>query len=176
MTLVLRDVLLRRPEPRDADALLVFKNDSEIVGLLGGFSKGYSRRDIDEWIERHRSTADEVVWTIARRSDDGCIGHAGLYLIDYRVGSAEFALLIGDPNERGKGLGRAVTEGVVEYAFRELNLRRIELSLLETNVRAHRLYRSVGFVDEGRLRSAQYRNGAYVDVLMMGLLRDGAGR
>ena len=167
----LKEVVLRKPEPRDADQLLAFKNDREIVGLLGGFSRGFSRKDIEEWVERHRIVPNEIIWTIARLDDDACIGHAGLYEIDHRVGSAEFALLIGDAGARGKGLGREITDRVVRYAFDELNLRRVELRLLATNERACRLYSAAGFREEGRLREAQFRNGGYVDVLLMGLLR-----
>ena len=33
-------------------------------------------------------------------------------------------------------------------------------------------YRKAGFVEEGRLRQAMYREGVYHDILVMGLLRD----
>ena len=47
-----------------------------------------------------------------------------------------------------------------------------------TNERAIRCYRACGFVEEGRLRQHDYSDGAYVDVVAMGILRDewGAAR
>ena len=40
------------------------------------------------------------------------------------------------------------------------------------NERAQAAYRKAGFVEEGRLRQAMYREGVYHDILVMGLLRD----
>jgi RimJ/RimL family protein N-acetyltransferase len=112
-----------------------------------------------------------VLFVIAS-GDDRCLGHVGLYRIDHRVRSAEFAILIGDKGSWGKGLGRRCTTFMVEYGFDQLNLNRIYLEVLATNSRAVELYKKIGFVEEGRLRCGQFKEGRYVDVLVMGLLRD----
>lgn len=166
------DVVLRRPEPKDLNALYVYKNDPEIALMLGGFTTGYSMQDLEEWLEYHRRCKDEVVWVIAQQRDDRCIGHVGLYNIDLRVRSAEFGILLGDRETWGKGIGRACTKFVLEIGFFELNLNRIYLSVLVTNERAIRLYRTLGFREEGRMRQAQFKNGSYVDCLNMAILRD----
>lgn len=172
MNLKLGEVVLRRPEPRDIEALLVQKNDPEIALQLGGFHAGYSRADLVEWIERHRSLKDEVLWVIAAAGDDTCLGHVGLYQIDQRVRTAEFAIMIGERKAQGRGLGRAVTRAVLEFGFAMLNLNRISLSLLSNNTRALRLYESLGFRHEGTLRQAQFKSGHYLDVELMSILRE----
>ena len=162
---------LRKPELTDVDALYVVKNDPESAAMLGGFSTGYSKSDLEGWVEFHRAAKDEALFVIAD-AEDRAIGHVGLYKIDHRIRSAEYAILIGDRSTWGKGLGRACTRFVIEYGFDELNLRRIQLDVLATNDRAMKLYRSIGFVEEGRLRQAQWRQGKYVDVVLMGLLSE----
>lgn len=162
---------LRLPEPRDVDALYVFKNDPELGALLGGFTRGYSRADLTGWVEFHRNAKDEVLWAIAGR-DDRCAGHVGLYKIDHRVGQAEFAILLGERGAWGRGVGTKCTRFAVEYAFRQLNLRRVYLDVLATNPRAQHVYEKLGFVVEGRRRQAQFKNGQYVDVVEMAVLRD----
>lgn len=169
MNLSLEQVSLRRPELKDAEALYAQKNDPEVAAALGGFSLGYSRADIGAWIERHRGIANEALWTIADPSDR-CLGHVGLYRIDHRIRSAEFAIMIGDRESRGRGIGKAVTRLVVDYGFRMLNLNRVELSCLATNERARRLYAGLGFVVEGTLRQAQFKDGHYIDVVQMSVL------
>lgn len=164
--------LLRRPEPGDADALYRQKNDPQVAALLEGFSRGMSRADVLEWIERHRRATDEVLWVVADADGERCLGHVGLYRVDPRVRSAEFGIMLGEPSVWGRGIGRACTRFALEYGFGELNLNRISLTVLASNVRAAGLYRSLGFRDEGRLRQAQYRRGRYDDVLLMALLRD----
>lgn len=78
--------------------------------------------------------------------------------------------MIGDRESRGRGIGKAVTRLVVDYGFRMLNLNRVELSCLATNERARRLYAGLGFVVEGTLRQAQFKDGHYIDVVQMSVL------
>jgi [ribosomal protein S5]-alanine N-acetyltransferase len=164
-------VVLRRPEPADLDALYRQKNDPEVAVHLGGFSTGYTRSGLVEWMEFHRKKSDEVLWVIADAETDACLGHVGLYRIDHRIRSAEFAIMIGAKDRWGKGLGKSVSRYMVDYGFRELNLNRIELTALAGNLRAISLYESLGFLREGMMRQAQFKDGVYQDVVMMSILR-----
>jgi RimJ/RimL family protein N-acetyltransferase len=162
---------LRKPEPRDVEALYRQKNDPEVAELLGGFSTGYSRADLLKWVEIHGQARDEVLFVIAD-SQDAPVGHVALYHVDHRVGQAELGILLGERSIWGKGVGRACSRWMVEFGFRELNLRRIYLEVLGTNRRAQELYARLGFVVEGRLRQHQLKGGCHVDVILMGLLRE----
>lgn len=169
------DYYLRRPEPGDAEELYIQKNDPEVAVLLGGFGAGLSRRDLDEWLEFHRRCKEEVVWSVVEETSERCVGHAGLYKIDHRVGCAEFGIMIGDKTLWGSGLGRSVVSRVLKFSWEELNLRRIQLNVLASNERAIRLYKGCGFFEEGKLREAQFKGGQYVDVVLMGILRESSG-
>jgi ribosomal-protein-alanine N-acetyltransferase len=166
------DVVLRAPEQRDVDSLLVIKNDREIASMLGGHSDGYTRDGLRRWVDFHRSAKDESFWVIVDPQTDRCLGHVALYKIDPRIGSAEFAILVGDRAWWGKGVGRDCTAWLVNHAFTTLNLRRVYLEVLATNERAAALYRKLGFKEEGRLRQHQLKGGVHVDVVVMGILRD----
>jgi RimJ/RimL family protein N-acetyltransferase len=170
VTIELERVLLRRPEPKDVEQLYQYRNDWNVIRQLGGFSSGYSLRDISDWIEYHRAQKDEIIWTIADKKEDRCLGHVGLYRIDHRIRKAEFAILIGNSKWWRKGLGQEVSRGVLDFAFRELNLHRVELTVLATNSAAIHLYRKLGFTEEGVIRQGQFRDGEYVDIVTMGLL------
>lgn len=163
-------VWLRKPEPEDLPALYAQKNHPDTRAALGGFTTGYAMADLRQWMEAHRTRADEVLWVVAEADTNRCLGHVGLYRIDSRIRSAEFAILLGDPQAQGRGLGKRCTRFMLDYGFLELNLHRIELTVLATNARAIALYERLGFRHEGRLRDAQFRDGAYVDVLAMALL------
>jgi RimJ/RimL family protein N-acetyltransferase len=60
----------------------------------------------------------------------------------------------------------------LKYGFNTLNLNRIFLHVFETNPRAIRAYEKAGFSHEGRKRQAEFKNGTYVDILMMSVLKD----
>ncbi len=175
MNYLLGDFLLRRPESADLEALYAQKNDPEIAALLGGFTLGYAMADLRDWLDDHRKRSDEVIWAIVRRTDEHCVGHVGLYQIDYRIRDAEFAIMLGEKSVWGQGLGRTCTRFALDFGFRELNLNRIHLSVLATNERAIHLYHTLGFRDEGQLRAAQFKGGLYIDVVLMGLLQSEYG-
>jgi RimJ/RimL family protein N-acetyltransferase len=61
---------------------------------------------------------------------------------------------------------------LLRHGFCTLNLNRIFLRVFAENKRAIRTYEKVGFVHEGRLRQAVYKNGAYSDILYMSVLRE----
>ncbi len=172
MNFLLDDVLLRALEPRDLDALYQQKNDPEVAELLAGFSAGYSRADLDDWLAFHRQQKDELLWAVADAQSDRCLGHAGFYRIDHRVRAAEYAIMLGDKEHWGRGLGTAVSRRLVAYGFEALNLNRVALSVLAHNDRARRLYAALGFREEGVLRQAQFKGGRYCDLVLMALLRE----
>lgn len=163
-------VVLRPFEPADVEHLYRFRNDWQVTQFLGGFSSGYSRRNLQEWVKFHRNRDDEVLWAIAVKKDDRCIGHVGLYKIDPRLRKAEFAILVGDPRWWGKGVGRSATVAMIDWGFTQLNLHKISLSVLDTNRRAIKLYQQLGFRHEGKLRDEQFRDRKYLDVVLMSLL------
>ena len=61
---------------------------------------------------------------------------------------------------------------LLDWAFHIQNYERIWLDTWATNERALRCYEALGFVEEGRQRRHIYVGGQYVDVVLMGLLRE----
>jgi RimJ/RimL family protein N-acetyltransferase len=58
------------------------------------------------------------------------------------------------------------------FAFGEMNLHRVFLTVYADNQRAIRCYEKCGFRHEGRQREARFSDGRYQDELMMGILRE----
>ena len=164
--------ILRALEPKDVDSLYAYRNDWQVARLLGGFSAGYSRANLEDWIQRHLNTADEMLWTIADRVTDESLGHVGLYDIDTRLRKAEFAILIGYPKRWDQGLGTEVSEAVLRWAFDQANLHKVSLRVLADNPRAIHIYERLGFTRDGVLRDEQFRDGRFVDIVIMSLLED----
>lgn len=164
-------ICLRKANLTDIDALYEIKNDKEAFKLLGGFSTGYSKMDIEKWIAHHNDSLNEIIFIIESIVDNKLIGHVGLYNIDYRIRKAEFGILI-TTQYQGKGYGTLCTKFMIDYAFNELNMNKICLSLLEDNKLAYSLYKKLGFIKEGYLRNEQYKNGKYNDVILMAIFNN----
>ncbi|RMG14657.1 MAG: N-acetyltransferase, partial [Planctomycetota bacterium] len=82
----------------------------------------------------------------------------------------ELGIAIGEPACWGRGYGSEALRLVLDYAFRELEVHRVQLSVFETNTRARAAYLKVGFVEEGRLREAAFVDGRRVDVFLLSIL------
>ncbi len=71
----------------------------------------------------------------------------------------------------GQGVGRALTEALIDLAENWLNLKRLSLVVFSDNKQAIHLYESLGFQVEGTMPRFGYGNGAWMDAIMMGRLR-----
>ena len=71
---------------------------------------------------------------------------------------------------KGQGLGRACVRLLLQMAFRDLGAHRFWLDVKLLNVRAQALYRSEGFVEEGRLRDSVKTDDGYDSQVVMSML------
>ena len=72
---------------------------------------------------------------------------------------------------QGRGIGTALVAAALALADDWLALRRVELQVFADNAAAIHLYERFGFVAEGLAREFAFRDGAYVDALLMARLR-----
>lgn len=63
---------------------------------------------------------------------------------------------------QGSGYGQRMLKTAIKEA-RELGLKRLELTVMQTNSSAIRLYQKVGFKIEGEKKASMYVDGQYVD-------------
>jgi RimJ/RimL family protein N-acetyltransferase len=164
--------LLRIPNKKtDVLDLLKIKNNTETSKYLGGNTPVYSKTDINNWIEFHNNCENESLFIIQDKQNNKVIGHIGLYNIDLNIKSAEYAILIGDNEYLGRGVGKQMTNLILEYGFYKLNLNRIYLSLIKENLAALNLYNKMGFKNEGCLRQVILKKGIYYDSVLMAILK-----
>ena len=101
------------------------------------------------------------------------VGHAELSRLDRQNRSATVSrLLVGDKSSRGKGIGAQIVSALLDIAFGELKLHRVDLYVLDLNVAAIRLYEGLGFKTEGHFVEARRAGGKFWNVYYMALLED----
>jgi RimJ/RimL family protein N-acetyltransferase len=79
--------------------------------------------------------------------------------------------VIGEKSLWNMGYGTEVMRLMLKHGFNTLNLNRIALEVYENNPRAIRSYEKAGFFLEGRKRQGMYKNGRYIDIFLMSVLR-----
>lgn len=124
-----------------------------------------------ERIEQYMKSKEVIVLIIVEKETNKPVGQTAFFRIDYVSRAAIFYLAILDPACWSKGFGQETTQLMVDYAFKTLNLNRIQLHVCAENMPAIKIYQRVGFIKEGVLRHAMFRNGTYIDFWVMGILR-----
>lgn len=109
-------------------------------------------------------------WGIARRGDDVVIGTVSLYQIDFAHRRSEVGFALGRAHW-GQGLATEAVRLAISYAFRALDLGRLEADVDPRNLPSLRVLERLGFVREGYLRERYHVNGETQDSVLLGLLR-----
>ena len=100
------------------------------------------------------------------------IGSIGFFNLDQRNRSSEFGVMIGEKRYWNNGFGTEAVRMLCQHGFNTLNLNRIYLRVYENNPSAIRAYEKAGFTHEGRQRQAEFRDGKYMDILVMSILKN----
>ena len=164
---------LRELERKDINTINCWRNDPDlIVNLAAPFR--FINVDVDiEWFENYmKNRANIVRCAIVRRDDDEILGMITLFDIDFLNQSAELHIMIGSKNEQNCGVGTFAIRKMLDHAFFNLNLQRIELSVLAENKRAQHVYEKCGFQREGMKRKSNYKCGRFHDMYIYAILRN----
>ncbi len=128
-----------------------------------------AKEKLEEWVKAPPGSFYFAVRTVA---DDRLVGGVSLKGVSLIDEVAELGVSIFQPEDWGKGFGKEAVLLGLSYAFDELGLHRVWLTVSSFNERAIKLYEKLGFRQEGRARDHIRLDGRRWDVLYMGLLRD----
>ena len=165
-------IRLRRTEAADARHHARWRNDADTRANLYK-SLPQTVAQTERQLARFDDVPEHVAFMI-EAPDDGMnylpVGGCGLHDVDYVVGCAELGIVI-DRDHQGRGYGTDAVRALVGCAFDDLNLRRVELLVLDENAPAIRCYEKVGFRREAVKRASLWKRGAWRDQVVMGILR-----
>lgn len=102
--------------------------------------------------------------------DDALVGIIGGENIDAASGKLEMKKLIGDPDLRGKGIGKRATFMFLFWAFSILGMHKVYVHSRDINVRNINLNSRFGFELEGVFLEDAQLGGRRVDLVRMALL------
>lgn len=166
-------VTLRGPRERDIDDRYAAGKPNEYVYMCGGSRAGndeHPPRDVwVRWNQRELAPKEgELSWRM--EAEGICIGSIRLHRISEADRSARLAIGIWNLAYLSKGYGTEAIWLVLGYAFEKMELHRVELTVLDYNLRGIRCYEKCGFRREGILRESAYIEGEYHSDIMMSVL------
>ena len=153
------------------DTYVNWLNDAEVCAYNSHHVYPYTRELAIEYVTRVRSQKNDLVLAIVEKGSGKHIGNISLQNLHPINRNAEFAVILGDKEYWGKGIGEEASRLLIKHGFEQLNLHRIYCGTSVKNIAMQKLAAALGFVQEGIRKDAMFKNAEFVDVIEYGLLR-----
>jgi len=161
-------------EERHLDDIMKGFNNPEMRKFIGGFIPVTSEAE-REWIQacqQQMKNRSGFVFVIEEASDQRFIGACSLNAINWISKSSGIGIAIHNPQDWEKGYGTEAMQLLIDFAWKHLNLRRIDLSVYAFNERARHVYEKLGFKLWGTAHEQYFIDGEYRDTHYMEIFRD----
>lgn len=154
-------------EEKHLEIIRNWRNSEEVKKYL--IMETYITKEMQkQWYEAIKNKEDEIHWIV--EADGNLIGKVDLRKIDKINKTAEWAFYIGEKSARGTGAAVLMEYQLLEYAFCNLKLHKLNCVVLDFNTRVIELHKKFGFVEEGRIRQQIIKEGRFVDMVLLGIL------
>jgi len=170
-----RKIIMRQPQEKDAVILQKWYMDKEFRQMYDAYSS-ISLKSILQEIREEGFFSDpkatKVNFIVLRKTDELPIGIASIRNIDRQNGNAEIVLGIGEKDKRLAGYGIDMMIVLIDIVFYQLGFEKCYLKVHGNNELGLNSALNFGFKAEGRLRKHSFIGGKYVDLWILGLLKN----
>lgn len=168
------NLILRPLKSTDLLLINIWRNDFQLNKLTLGIRFPKSLEMDEQWLNKALSDISNknVYLAIDELQTSEFIGIVQLSNIDWISRTADFGVNIGNRTKVGKGYGNECIKLFFKYVFQNLNLRKINLKVVQFNDNAIRLYKNIGFQQEGLLKQEVFYENVYHDVIQMSLFSE----
>ena len=168
-------VLFRNFEERDIDFIYKCKNDEKLNELTVGQFHKFTYEEAENWV--HGCMKDSPLfkfWAMCTNDEERrIVGWTSIAEIDRDNQSAFFhGITVADPQYRNGLAWIEAQRFVPEYAFKQLNINRLEFTCLTDHTVSMSIGPSMFYTHEGTKRSAVYKNGRFYDLALFTILRE----
>ena len=162
--------VFKKISKKDLRVLQKWTNSKEIFPYNTQF-KLLNSNDQEDWFKTiQKSESDKKMFVV--KIDEKPIGVCGLIHLDNKNKNADVALIIGELQFQGKGLGKQILKKLLEIGFKKFELNRIGAEIIDYNRKSEIVFKKLNFQLEGKFREAIWRNGKWHDIKIYSILRE----
>jgi [ribosomal protein S5]-alanine N-acetyltransferase len=167
-----QNLILREIKPYDVEAIFAFFSDPDVLRYHDAEPFANIERAgrlINNWNDRF-VTRQGIRWGIAKKNENIIIGTCGYRLWGKPMFCAELGYELSKAHWR-KGIMMEALQGIVRFGFEQMELNRIEATVMLENIASMSLLSKLGFIEEGTLREFGYWKFQFHDLKLFSLLK-----
>mgnify|MGYP002732763951 CR=1 FL=1 len=166
-------VLLRPYRAEDLHDICAWANDTETTQYLSRiFWFPQTAQDTEGFLNMMLTPSrDRAAFVMADPVTEEYWGQVDVFTIDWQNRAGEIGMVMGKSDMRSRGIGTEALMLLQDYVFGTLGLHRVEIEVHADNARARRCYEKAGFREEGRQKDKVYKQGHWVDMIKLAMLR-----
>ena len=165
-------VRLTAPTAADLPAITRWWADADFLRLYNTAPAAPRNEDqLSRRFDLSQTSNETFLFAIRPLDEDTLLGLLEFDGVDWSNRTTFVSIGIGQAEHRGQGYGADAMRVGLRFAFHELNLHRVCLTVFSYNAPAIALYERLGFAREGVYREHIERDGQRHDMILYGLLR-----
>ena len=145
-------------------------DDSEVCKYNSHEPFTKTRQDFIDYVNKVKNSKNEYVFAICDKKNNTHMGNIAIQKIDWKNKNGEIAIIIGEKEYWGKGIGKEAWKLVIDYGFKTLNLHRLYCGTHEENIGMQKLALSCGMKEEGRFKDSALKNEKYYNTIHYGII------
>ena len=167
-------IKLERFSEEEIPQLITWIPDKEFLLQWGGPSYTFELLEKQLKNEIHMMLGENpknLMYSARTVASNELVGHIQLLGIDgVNMSTRIGRVLVGEKENRNRGIGLKMINTILDIAFNKLNLHRVDLGVFDFNTPAIACYKKAGFIIEGNHRECRKINGQYWSLLNMSIL------
>jgi ribosomal-protein-serine acetyltransferase len=166
------DIELRSLAEKDAGKIyeLVRENYEHLRPFLQWVTEDYSLETARNFVgQTQKALAENSSQTFGIFRYEKIVGIIGFVIFNWQSRRTEIGYWI-DKNYEGKGVITQSCKVLINYAFEELGMNRIEIHCATENVRSRAIPERLNFKLEGILRQSEWRHTRFFDMAIYSML------
>ena len=165
-------VRLTAPTAADLPAITRWWADADFLRLYNTAPAAPRNEDqLSRRFDLSQTSNETFLFAIRPLAEESLLGLLEFDGVDWSNRTTFVSIGIGQAEHRGQGYGVDAMRVGLRFAFHELNLHRVCLTVFSYNAPAIALYERLGFAREGVYREHIERDGQRHDMILYGLLR-----
>lgn len=147
-------------------------NDSEVTEYMNKGIFQNTEEIQEEYFNNLLKSKNDLQLGIVIKKNDTLIGTIGIHKIDWVHRNGDVSIIVGDKRYWHKGIAKEAISLIAKHAFTKMNLRKLTAGMAVKNEGSKKSFERNGFIIEGRRKKHFFYKGRYIDVYLLGLLKE----